>query len=138
LTHGGSSRDGDGDATPPDSTVVLVAIRDLRVGMDSPRLDGVDAGHIQELAASDAPLRWRGPSTDSFLWRGALETGALREFLSDIAWGELDFLLVDVPPGTDRIERLLELVPRPAALLLVTTPSAAARHVLSKSARLVK
>jgi ATP-binding protein involved in chromosome partitioning len=89
------------------------------------------------LAAADAPLQWRGPSTDSFLWRGALETGALREFLSDVVWGELDYLLIDVPPGTDRIERLLDLVPSPAAILLVSTPSLAARHVVRKSARLL-
>ena len=89
------------------------------------------------LAADDAPLRWRGPAADGSIWRGALETGALRELLADVAWGELDYLLVDVPPGTDRIERLLELVPEPAAVLLVTTPSEAAAHVVAKSARLL-
>lgn len=89
------------------------------------------------LAAEDAPLRWRGPEADQFLWRGILETGALREFLADVAWGELDYLLVDVPPGTDRIQRLLELVPEPAAVLLVTTPSAAATQVVARSARML-
>jgi ATP-binding protein involved in chromosome partitioning len=87
---------------------------------------------------ADAPLRWREPEGHGFLWRGSLETGALREFLSDVEWGELDVLLVDVPPGTDRIARLLELVPRPAAVLLVTTPSEMARAVVSRSARLLR
>ncbi|MEX0912021.1 MAG: P-loop NTPase [Gemmatimonadota bacterium] len=90
------------------------------------------------LSAADAPLRWKGPANDSFLWRGALETSTLREFLADIAWGSLDYLFVDVPPGTDRIERVLELVPAPGAVLLVTTPSAAAMHVVAKSARLLR
>lgn len=85
----------------------------------------------------DTPLRWRGPGGHGFLWRGSLETGALREFLSDVAWGPLDLLLVDVPPGTDRIARLLDLVPRPAAVLLVTTPSEMARAVVARSARLL-
>jgi ATP-binding protein involved in chromosome partitioning len=61
----------------------------------------------------------------------------MRELLTDVAWGDLDYLLVDLPPGTDRIERFLELIPAPAAVLLVTTPSAAATHVVSKSARLL-
>jgi ATP-binding protein involved in chromosome partitioning len=48
-------------------------------------------------------------------------------------WGALDYLLVDLPPGTDRIARLLTLVPQPGALLLVTTPSAAATAVVARS-----
>lgn len=88
---------------------------------------------------ADAPLRWRGdPGGHGYLWRGSMESGALREFLSDVAWGELDLLLVDVPPGTDRIARLLELVPRPSVVLLVTTPSEMARAVVTRSARLVR
>lgn len=87
----------------------------------------------------DAPLRWRDdPGGHGFLWRGSMETGALREFLADVAWGELDVLLVDVPPGTDRIMRLLELVARPDVVLLVTTPSEMARSVVARSARLVR
>ena len=89
------------------------------------------------LAASDAPLRWRGPEADRSLWRGAIETGALRELLADVAWGPLDYLLIDVPPGTDRIERLLELVPEPTAVLLITTPSDSTGHVVARSARLL-
>lgn len=84
---------------------------------------------------SDAPLRWREPSSGGWLWQSSMETGALREFLSDVAWGALDVLLVDVPPGTDKIARLLELVPSPHRALLVTTPSEAARAVVARSAR---
>jgi ATP-binding protein involved in chromosome partitioning len=87
--------------------------------------------------ASDAPLHWRGPEGDSFLWRGAAEAGVLREFLSDVAWGDLDALLIDVPPGTDRIARLLELI-RPHIALLVTTPAEMARVVVARSARLLQ
>ncbi|MCI0432103.1 MAG: Mrp/NBP35 family ATP-binding protein [Gemmatimonadetes bacterium] len=87
--------------------------------------------------AADAPLRWRGPATDTFVWQGLAETSTLREFFSDIVWGELDVLLVDAPPGTDRIARLLELV-RPDQVLLVTTPAEIARFVVAKSARLLR
>ena len=76
---------------------------------------------------ADAPLRWREGSGHASLWRGAAEASALREFLADVAWGELDVLLVDVPPGVDKIARLLELVELEGALL-VTTPSEMSRR----------
>ncbi len=86
----------------------------------------------------DAPLRWREPGMGGFIWQSTLETGVLREFLGDVEWGELDVLLVDVPPGTDKIKRLLELVPDVDQMLLVTTPSETARFVVSKSVRMAR
>ncbi|HEX6940515.1 MAG TPA: P-loop NTPase [Longimicrobiales bacterium] len=93
------------------------------------------------LAAEDAPLRWRGAGLPAdgapgSLWQSSLEAGALREFLADTAWGELDYLLIDVPPGTDKLARLLELLPAPPTLAVVTTPSEIARFVVAKSVRL--
>lgn len=121
---------GVGDATladGPDGVLPATGAGGVRV---------VSMEMLQE--APDAPLRWRGPQGPPSLWRGSLEAGALREFLSDVVWGELDVLLVDVPPGTDRIARVLELVSRPAAVLLVTTPSEMARAVVARSARLLR
>jgi ATP-binding protein involved in chromosome partitioning len=86
----------------------------------------------------DAPLRWREPSMGGFIWQSTLETGVLREFLGDVEWGELDVLLVDVPPGTDKIRRLLELIPDLDQMLLVTTPSETSRFVVSKSVRMAR
>ncbi len=86
----------------------------------------------------DTPLRWREPSTGGFIWQSTLETGVLREFLGDVAWGNLDVLLVDVPPGTDKIARLMELVPDLDQMLLVTTPSETSRFVVSKSVRMAR
>lgn len=88
--------------------------------------------------AEDAPLRWREPGGDAWLWQSSLETGVVREFLSDVDWGELDVLLVDVPPGTDKIRRLLSLVPGVDPVLVVTTPSAMARAVVARSIRLLR
>ena len=87
---------------------------------------------------TDAPLRWRAPSGDGFLWQSSIETGAVREFLSDVAWGELDFLLMDLPPGTDKMERVFQLLPGLKTLLLVTTPSEMSRRVVARSARLAR
>ena len=87
---------------------------------------------------SDAPLRWRAPSGDGFVWQSSIETGTMREFLSDVAWGELDFLLMDLPPGTDKMTRLFDLLPDLRTMLLVTTPSEMSRRVVARAARLVR
>jgi ATP-binding protein involved in chromosome partitioning len=86
----------------------------------------------------DAPLRWKEPEGGhGALWQSSAETAALREFLGDVAWGELDLLLVDVPPGTDKIGRLLGLVPGLDAAVVVTTPGEVARSVVARSLRMV-
>ena len=90
------------------------------------------------LASPDAPVRWREPDVAGFVWQSTLETGALRELLADTAWGQLDYLIIDLPPGTDRIARLLGLIARPAALLLVTTPAPAATAVVARSVTLAR
>lgn len=87
--------------------------------------------------SDDAPLRWKGPGTDTFIWQSAMEANVLREFLGDVDWGDLDVLLIDLPPGTDKISRLLELVPELPAALVVTTPSEMARAVVARSIRLL-
>lgn len=80
-----------------------------------------------------APLDWHGPEQDSFVWRGVRERGALREFLADTIWGELDLLLVDLPPGNSRLVELFELVPRLAGALTVTVPSVASLASVERS-----
>ncbi len=64
------------------------------------------------LAPSDNPVPWRGP----------MATQALRQFFGDTHWGELDYLLIDLPPGTSDIHlSLVQLVPVTGAVI-VTTP----------------
>jgi ATP-binding protein involved in chromosome partitioning len=87
------------------------------------------------LPGDDAPLRWRAPAAPEFLWQSTLEGGVLREFLADTRWGTLDHLLIDAPPGTDKLTRLLQLLPRADAVLLVTTPSEIARFMGGKAVR---
>lgn len=88
-------------------------------------------------AEDDAPVRWRGPPGHGFVWESTLESGVLREFLADVRWGELDYLLLDLPPGTQQIRRVLELLPSLQRVLLVTIPSEMARSVVSRSAAMV-
>ncbi len=72
------------------------------------------------------------PEGQPVVWRGPMLHKALEQFLTDVAWGELDVLLLDLPPGTGDITlSLLELVPD-AALVAVTTPQKAAHDVAAR------
>jgi ATP-binding protein involved in chromosome partitioning len=104
-------------------------------GMTPPEgVAGVKVVSTELILEEGMPVRWQGPRTDRFVWQGLSEAAALREFLSDVTWGELDYLLVDIPPGTDKIGRFLDLVGAPDQLLLVTVPSRVAGAVVSRSA----
>jgi ATP-binding protein involved in chromosome partitioning len=88
------------------------------------------------LEGDDTPVTWRhagGLAADTFVWRGTLEANALREFLADTAWGELDYLLIDMPPGADRFETLLRLVPNLGGALVVTIPSQVSHLVVRRA-----
>lgn len=85
--------------------------------------DGVLVFSGEYLAAPGEPVRWRAPRGDDFVWRGALEAGLLREMLADVAWGALDVLLIDLPPGAARLADVHDLVPG-VEVLAVTIPSA--------------
>jgi ATP-binding protein involved in chromosome partitioning len=70
------------------------------------------------------------------VWRGPMLHKALTQFLEDVAWGELDYLLVDLPPGTGDVSMTLaQLLPQ-AKFLLVTTPQPAAQTVARRSAEM--
>lgn len=81
-----------------------------------------------------APVEWHAPAPGhSHAWRGAIETAALGEFLADTAWGELDFLLVDLPPGPERLADLHGMLPRCDGLIAVTIPSHVAQLTVQRS-----
>jgi ATP-binding protein involved in chromosome partitioning len=120
----------DGDLHGPTAARMLGAAPGrLEVGEDgvSPAIapGGVRVMSSDLLLAEGAPLRWREPGQFRHVWRGTLESGMLREFLADVRWGALDVLLVDLPPGTDRLDALVELLPRPPGVVVVTIPSEA-------------
>ncbi len=86
------------------------------------------------LPRTAAPVEWGAPAqSHPHTWRGALEATALEEFLADTAWGELDFLLVDLPPGPERWAGLHGLLPQCDGVIAVTIPSQVARHTVQRS-----
>jgi ATP-binding protein involved in chromosome partitioning len=67
-------------------------------------------------------------------WRGPMLHKAIRQFLEDVEWGELDYLLIDLPPGTgDVAMTLAQLLPQ-AKFVIVTTPQPAAQNVAKRAA----
>jgi len=68
------------------------------------------------------------------MWRGPMLHRALEQFLSDVHWGELDTLVVDMPPGTGDVSISLgQLLPR-AEALIVTTPQPLAQEIAARAA----
>ncbi len=70
----------------------------------------------------------------ALMWRGLILSRAVRHFLEDVLWGDLDYLLVDMPPGTGDVQMgIAKLLPR-AEMIIVTTPSTAAQKVAVRAA----
>jgi hybrid cluster-associated redox disulfide protein len=75
---------------------------------------------------------------EAVIWRGPMVSGAIRQFFTDVEWGDLDYLIVDLPPGTsDAPLTVMQALPV-TGTILVTTPQALATMVVTKAVRLVK
>src|ERR671928_1922475 len=73
---------------------------------------------------------------EAVVWRGPMLHKALTQFLEDVAWGELDYLLIDLPPGTGDVSMTLaQLLPQ-ATFVIVTTPQETAQKVARRSAEM--
>ena len=89
-------------------------------------LDGIKVMSIGFFVEQDAAVVWRGPMLHK----------ALQQFLEDVEWGELDYLLIDLPPGTGDVSMTLaQLLPQ-AKFLIVTTPQPVAQKVARRSAEM--
>ena len=90
------------------------------------------------LDSDEAPVEWSGPERERFLWRSMLEANAVREFLADTEWGRLDYLLLDLPPGTGSITATHDLLPGLGGAIAVTLPTRLSRFVVAKSLTLAR
>ena len=87
--------------------------------------DGIKVMSIGFFVEQDAAVVWRGPMLHK----------ALQQFLEDVEWGELDYLLIDLPPGTGDVSMTLaQLLPQ-AKFLIVTTPQPVAQKVAAPVGR---
>ncbi len=72
--------------------------------------------------------------SDAVIWRGALKTRMIKQFLEDVEWGELDFLIIDAPPGTgDEPLTVCEVIGDADGAVIVTTPQGVALTDIRKS-----
>ncbi len=156
-----SGKGGVGKSSVTANLAVALAGRGFRVGVldadiwgfSMPRLLGIsDRMEAERVDGSEKPKiipnkKQIGPGelevvstgflvdeSTALMWRGLMLTKAVEQFLSDVAWGELDYLLIDMPPGTGDVQMgLARLLPR-ASMLIVTTPARAAQKVAQRAA----
>jgi len=74
----------------------------------------------------------------ALMWRGLMLTKAVEQFLRDVRWGELDYLLIDMPPGTGDVQMGLARMLPHTDLIVVTTPALAAQKVAQRAADMAK
>ncbi len=92
------------------------------------------------LPRDDAPVKWQtsgGLADEAYVWLGMMELNVLREMMADTAWGELDYLLLDLPPGPERFPNVAKLVPQ-IETMVVTIPTEVSHLVVRKSVALAK
>jgi ATP-binding protein involved in chromosome partitioning len=154
-----SGKGGVGKSSVTVNLAVALAARGLVVGIldadiwgfSVPRLLGME-GDVEARQGKMVPLERRvGPGTlrvlsmgfladeeQAIMWRGLVLNRAVQQFLQDAHWGDLDYLLIDLPPGTGDIQMgLARLLPR-TELFVVTTPPVAAQKVAARAADMAR
>jgi Mrp family chromosome partitioning ATPase len=132
-------------------TGASVGILDIDLtGPSIPRLFGIEASKVTQAPGGwiPVPIHASNPSTnigalscmslgfllrergDAVVWRGPKKTAMVRQFLTDVLWGELDYLLIDTPPGTS--DEHISLAGQVAGAVVVTTPQAVATADVKK------
>ncbi|HLI44801.1 MAG TPA: Mrp/NBP35 family ATP-binding protein [Acidimicrobiales bacterium] len=155
-----SGKGGVGKSSVTVNLAVALALRGQAVGIldadvwghSVPRLLGMD-GEITARDKKMVPLERELPGGGSvrvvsmgfladedtaIMWRGLVLNRAVQHFLEDVAWGDLDYLLVDLPPGTGDIQMgLARMLPR-TEVIVVTTPPLAAQKVAGRAADMAR
>jgi ATP-binding protein involved in chromosome partitioning len=97
------------------------------LGVDQARPGGSDSGMLPVLTADNLRVMSIGfflrQEDDAVIWRGPLKHGLLKQFFGEVYWGELDYLVMDLPPGTgDEALSISHLIKNVDGAIIVTTP----------------
>ena len=97
--------------------------------------NGIKVASMELMLPSEAsPAMWKGLWEDSAVWRGTVEMSVIREMISDVNWGDLDYLFIDMPPASsDKPPLLSQFIPELAGAVIVTIPSEVAQLIVKKS-----
>lgn len=124
----------DADITGPDIPKLL-GIEEAKLmqgqeGIEPAQADGIKAASMALILSNrDSPIVWRGP----------MKMAAIKQFIQDVNWGDLDFLLIDLPPGTsDEPLSVVQLIPELAGAIIVTTPQDVALLDSRKAVNMVR
>ncbi len=119
-------------------------------GFSTPRMLGVeDRLHADDATKLIEPVDAQGvrlvstgliieSEETALMWRGLMLSKALEQFLKQVDWGELDYLLIDLPPGTGDIQMALTRLLPQAEMVVVTTPQRAAQKVAVRVADMAR
>ena len=117
------------------------APRDETLGVDE-RLEATEDRVIQPAKSQGLEVVSTGLIVESeetaLMWRGLMLSKALEQFLNQVAWGELDYLMIDMPPGTGDIQMSLSRMLPQAEMIVVTTPQRAAQKVAIRVADMAR
>jgi len=109
------------------------------LGINKHNINGNDAGKLKPVEYSknlkviSVGLLMQNED-EAVIWRGALKHGVIKQFIKDVIWGDLDYLIIDSPPGTgDEPLSILQLLKNPEGAIIVTTPQDVALIDVRKS-----
>lgn len=148
-----SGKGGVGKSTVAVNLAVSLSLSGRRVGLldidihgpSVPRMVGLNGRQVRSTGDALLPVELNGlrvmslgfllpREEDAVIWRGPLKMGLIKQFLKDVEWGELDYLVVDAPPGTgDEPLSVCQLIDDADGAVIVATPQEVALSAVRKS-----